>query len=54
MSPAAHEERVEARVALEALVPRLVKMQLDAQPEFVDSFLVRGPRKLELSARAKA
>jgi cytochrome P450 len=43
--------RLEARVALEALVPRLVDRRLVAEPELVDSFLVRGPRRLELSAR---
>jgi cytochrome P450 len=46
--------RLEARVALEALVPRLVKLRLVSQPEFVDSFLVRGPRRLELTARSAA
>jgi cytochrome P450 len=44
--------RLEARVALEALVPRLAQVRLDAEPEFVDSFLVRGPRRLEFSARS--
>jgi len=44
--------RLEARVALEALVPRLAHVRLDAPPELVDSFLVRGPRKLELSPRS--
>ena len=29
----------------------LVNLRLAAEPEFVDSFLVRGPRRLELSAR---
>ncbi|MEX2207962.1 MAG: cytochrome P450 [Myxococcota bacterium] len=43
--------RLEARVALEALVPRLVNLRLSREPEPVDSFLVRGPRRLELSAR---
>lgn len=43
--------RLEARVALEALVPRLTRARLDAEPELVDSFLVRGPRKLEISTR---
>ncbi len=43
--------RLEARVALEALAPRLANLRLAAEPEFVDSFLVRGPRRLELSAR---
>ncbi len=42
--------RLEARVALEALVPRLVHMRLIAESELVDSFLVRGPKRLELSA----
>jgi cytochrome P450 len=44
--------RLEARVALEALVPRLAHAKLDAEPELVDSFLVRGPRRLEVSTRA--
>ncbi len=43
--------RLEARVALEALVPRLAQMRLDGEPELVDSFLVRGPRRLEICAR---
>ena len=42
--------RLEARVALEALVPRLTQVRLHAEPELVDSFLVRGPRRLEVSA----
>ena len=44
--------RLEARVALEALVPRLVNLRLSREPELVDSFLVRGPRRLELTARS--
>jgi cytochrome P450 len=44
--------RLEARVALEALVPRLAQMRLHAEPELVDSFLVRGPRRLEVCALA--
>jgi len=44
--------RLEARVALEALVPRLAHVRLDAEPELVDSFLVRGPRRLEVSPRS--
>jgi len=40
--------RLEARVALEALLPLLPRLQLATEPELVDSFLVRGPRTLEL------
>lgn len=43
--------RLEVRAALEALVPRLVDLRLGSEPELVDSFHVRGPRRLELSAR---
>jgi cytochrome P450 len=41
--------RLEARVALEALLPELVRLERRGQRELVDSFLVRGPRRLELS-----
>jgi cytochrome P450 len=41
--------RLEARVALEALVPELVKLErAESGRERVDSFLVRGPKRLEL------
>jgi cytochrome P450 len=40
--------RLEARVALEALAPRLPKLRLTGRPELCDSFLVRGPKRLEL------
>jgi cytochrome P450 len=45
--------RLEARVALEALVPELVRVERTAPGrEVVDSFLVRGPKKLELRRAA--
>jgi len=44
--------RLEARVALEALAPRLTELRLAGEPELLDSFLVRGPKRLEL-ARAR-
>jgi cytochrome P450 len=40
--------RLEARVALEALLPALPKLERDGPKELVDSFLVRGPRRLVL------
>ena len=40
--------RLEARVALEALVPELPGCKLVSTPERVESFLVRGPAHLEL------
>jgi cytochrome P450 len=40
--------RLEARAALEALTPRLAGLRKAAAPERIDSFLVRGPRRLEL------
>jgi cytochrome P450 len=40
--------RLEARVALEALVPELSRLESKGPCERVDSFLVRGPRRLEL------
>jgi cytochrome P450 len=43
--------RMEARVALEALVPELPRLQRGPR-ELVDSFLVRGPRRLELRRAA--
>lgn len=43
--------RLEARVALEALIPELSSVcTSDAPIEFVDSYLVRGPRELRLTA----
>ena len=45
--------RLEARVALEALVPRLVgRVRADARVARIDSFLVRGPRTMELTKAA--
>ncbi len=45
--------RLEARVALEALVPRLGSLRkLDASVPRLDSFLVRGPARLPLRAAA--
>ena len=44
--------RLEARVALEALVPELVRLERRGPREHVDSFLVRGPRRLELRRAA--
>ena len=40
--------RLETRVALEGLLPELVRLERRGQRELVDSFLVRGPRRLEL------
>ena len=45
--------RLEARVALEALVPQLSRFErCEAERTLVESFLVRGPRRLELRAVA--
>jgi cytochrome P450 len=45
--------RLEARAALEALVPRLARLErADAQREPIDSFLVRGPKRLTLRPAA--
>jgi cytochrome P450 len=45
--------RMEAKVAMEALVPELPRTEISRKaPEMVDSFLVRGPRSLELEARS--
>lgn len=42
--------RMEARVAMEALVPELPRVASEqATPEYVDSFIVRGPRSIELT-----
>ena len=41
--------RLEAQAALEALLPELpFRERGDAPREFIDSFLIRGPRRLEL------
>ncbi len=42
--------RLEARLALEALAPELPRLERESQGsgELVDSFLLRGPRRLEL------
>jgi cytochrome P450 len=45
--------RLEARVALEALVPELARVERTAPGrELVDSFLVRGPKRLDLRRAA--
>ena len=44
--------RMEARTALEALAPVLPRLEPARPPELVDSFLVRGPRHLELRQAA--
>ena len=44
--------RLEARIALEALAPELVRLEREGPREVVDSFLVRGPRKLALRPAA--
>jgi cytochrome P450 len=47
--------RLEARAALEALVPRLVGLRKqEAQPPRLNSFLVRGPARLALVRDARA
>jgi cytochrome P450 len=47
--------RLEARAALEALVPRLGRLRKrDAEPPRLDSFLVRGPARLPLVPSARA
>ena len=43
--------RLEAKVALEALIPELPRQRREPNTTFVDSFLVRGPLSLELEAR---
>jgi hypothetical protein len=43
---------MEARIALEALVPDLPRLEREQRRELVDSFLVRGPRRLELRQAA--
>ena len=43
--------RLEARVGFEELFKRVSKLRrLEPEVEYVDSFLLRGPRRLELSA----
>jgi cytochrome P450 len=42
--------RLEARAALEALAPRLPELRLTGEREVIDSFFVRGPKRLELTA----
>jgi cytochrome P450 len=44
--------RLEARAALEALVPRLAGLTRSATAERIDSFLVRGPSRLPLAPAA--
>jgi cytochrome P450 len=44
--------RLEARIALAALAPELVRLERLGPREVVDSFLVRGPRRLELRRAA--
>jgi cytochrome P450 len=44
--------RLEARAALEALVPELPRLERTRRGALVDSFLVRGPRQLELRRAA--
>jgi cytochrome P450 len=44
--------RLEARVALEALAPELPRLERERSRELVDSFLVRGPRRLALRRAA--
>jgi cytochrome P450 len=44
--------RMEARVALAALVPELPRLVRERPRPLVDSFLVRGPRRLELRPAA--
>ena len=47
--------RLEARVALEALVPRLALLQKrEAKPPIIESFIVRGPQRLELVKTPRA
>jgi cytochrome P450 len=45
--------RLEARIALEALVRELPLLQRgDPQVEYIDSYLMRGPKELELVREA--
>lgn len=45
-----HLARLEGRIAFEAIVPELPRLRRrDSKLEYVDSFLVRGPQKIELS-----
>ncbi|MND08436.1 hypothetical protein D3C83_310330 [compost metagenome] len=44
--------RLEARVAIGALIDELAGLQrLEPQIEYIDSFLIRGPRALTLAPR---
>jgi cytochrome P450 len=48
-----HLARLEGRIALEAIVPELPGLRRrDSKVEYVDSFLVRGPQRIELSRAA--
>ena len=44
--------RLETRIALEALIPRLGALERANPPGRIDSFLIRGPSKLELETAA--
>lgn len=45
--------RLEARIALETLIPELARVErIDPGREVVDSFLVRGPKKMDLRRAA--
>jgi cytochrome P450 len=44
--------RLEAQIALEALVPHLARFERGGEPTFLDSFLVRGRSRLELRPAA--
>jgi cytochrome P450 len=44
--------RLEARIAIAALAPELLRLERQGPREVVDSFLVRGPRRLELRRAA--
>jgi len=44
--------RLEARVALGALAPELLRLEREGPRQVVESFLVRGPRRLELRPAA--
>lgn len=42
--------RLEAKVAMEALIPQLPEAEAPASPEFIDSYMLRGLERLELRA----
>ncbi len=44
--------RMEARLAFEALVPDLMQLERVGDPEYIDSYLMRGLRRLELRRRS--